>query len=197
MGQDPLATYRDKRDFDKTPEPAGKAPHRGGNKAPIFVIQKHEASSLHYDLRLEVDGVLKSWAVPKGPSLDPADKRLAVPTEDHPLEYAEFEGTIPAEEYGGGTMMVWDTGTYENIKQQRGQAVPMAEAIENGRVEVRLSGQKVSGGFALVRTGKGAKPRCLLIKMNDEHADRRRKPTSTENESVLSGRTMKQIERDG
>ncbi len=113
----------------------------------MFVVQKHAARTLHYDFRLEVEGVLKSWAVPKGPSLNPQDKRLAVPTEDHPLEYADFEGTIPAGEYGAGTVMVWDFGTYRNITEKKGESIPMAEAVAHGHVKVWLEGKKLEAAL--------------------------------------------------
>lgn len=158
---------------------------------PRFVIQKHDASNHHYDLRLEVGGVLKSWAVPKGPSTDPSTKRLAVPTEDHPLSYIDFEGVIPEGNYGAGTVMVWDAGTYKNINEERDETVPMEKAIENGLVKFWLKGEKLKGGYALIRTGKGKNIRWLLIKMKDKEADARRNPTSTESKSVLSGLTLK------
>ena len=192
---DTLETYRSRRDFTKTPEPPpGKG--AGRQKKRIFVIQKHEASHLHYDLRLEVDEVLKSWAVPKGPSTDPSQKRLAAPTEDHPLEYADFEGVIPKDEYGGGTVIVWDAGSYRNLRKDNdGREIPMSDALKEGKVEIWLEGRKLSGGFALIRTGrdKSGKPRWLLIKMKDERADASRNPTSTEPASVLSGRTIEQV----
>ncbi|MEQ8967872.1 MAG: DNA polymerase ligase N-terminal domain-containing protein [Azospirillaceae bacterium] len=190
--------YRDRRDFAKTPEPRGDRPSRSGD-GPVFVIQKHDASTLHYDFRLEVDGVLKSWAVPKGPSTDPREKRLAVPTEDHPLDYAAFEGVIPEGEYGGGTVLIWDRGSYENITEKDGETVPMARAIADGHVLVRLHGQKIAGGYALQRTGDGSgggdgdAARWLLVKMNDEDADARRNPVSTEPRSVASGRSLREI----
>ncbi|MCC6145099.1 MAG: DNA ligase [Candidatus Hydrogenedentes bacterium] len=188
-----LDTYHEKRDFSKTPEPKGAAGSDAG-KAPIFVIQKHDARQLHYDFRLEVDGVLKSWAVPKGPSTNPKDKRLAVQTEDHPLEYAAFEGTIPEGEYGGGTVMVWDTGTYRNIMGEKDEPLTMEASLEKGHVEVWLEGQKIRGSYALIRTApRGGKANWLLVKMKDDEADARRNPTSTENNSVLTQRTMKQI----
>jgi len=192
--KDQLKTYRAKRDFRKTSEPPGRRKKSKGK--PIFVIQKHDASRLHYDFRLEVDGVLKSWAVPKGPSTDPKEKRLAVPTEDHPLEYAEFEGTVPEDEYGAGTVMVWDTGTYWNLREREGRAVSMGKALRTGKVEVWLEGKKLSGGYALVRTGKKKGTRWLLIKMHDSAADRRRNPVNTQPKSVLSGRTLKQIQKE-
>jgi len=192
--RDSLEAYRRKRDFGKTPEPSGKK--KSKDKAPIFVIQKHDARQLHYDFRIEVDGVLKSWAVPKGPSLNPAEKRLAVPTEDHPMEYADFEGVIPEGEYGAGTVMVWDNGTYENIKEKDGNKVAMDRCIEQGHIAIRLDGKKLKGGYGLVRTGKGDKARWLLIKMRDAHADARRNPVSSQPKSALTGRTLKQIERD-
>ena len=170
------------------------------------MIQEHDASTRHFDFRLEVDGVLKSWAVPKGPSTDPRDKRLAVPTEDHPLEYAEFEGVIPEGEYGGGTVLVWDRGPYDNITEKDDAAVPdardgvigdlSAEAIMQGHVLIRLHGKKLSGGYALQRTRKGSDSRWLLVKMDDDAADARRNPVSTEPRSVVSGRTMREIARD-
>lgn len=193
MGEnDKLKSYREKRDFRRTGEPSGSE-RKPGDK-PLFVIQKHDASSLHYDLRLEVDGVLKSWAVPKGPSTDPSVKRLALPTEDHPLDYADFEGTIPEGEYGAGTVIVWDTGRYRNLRAEKGDdGLDMTGALDEGKVEVWLEGRKLLGGYALIRTGDGEDERWLLIKMDDDGADARRNPTSTEPSSVLSGRTLEEI----
>src|SRR5215467_12656404 len=162
--KDSLKEYRARRDFRKTPEPSG-GPKKKREKELIFVIQKHDARNLHYDFRLQVDGVLKSWAVPKGPSTDPRVKRAAFTTEDHPLDYAEFEGIIPAGEYGGGTVMVWDTGPYQNLTEKQGEEVPMAQAVENGHASVRLSGKKLKGGYSLTRVAKGEKERWLLVKM--------------------------------
>ena len=191
---DPLKTYREKRHFDRTSEPAGGAGASAGQ--PIFVIQKHAARALHYDFRLEVDGVLKSWAVPKGPSTDPRDKRLAMPTEDHPLAYAGFEGVIPEGEYGGGTVMVWDAGHYRNLREDKAEdqgRATMEQSLEDGLAEVWLEGHKIRGGYGLIRTrGKGP-ARWLLVKMSDAEADARRNPTSTETLSVLSGRSMEEI----
>jgi DNA ligase D-like protein (predicted 3'-phosphoesterase) len=197
---DKLAEYKKKRDFNKTTEPGDEEiVFDWAEGRPIFVIQKHDASSLHYDFRIEVDGVLKSWAVPKGPSTDPSVKRLAVPTEDHPLGYADFEGVIPEGEYGGGTIMVWDRGTYHNLKEadDEGNSPPtLAEQIEAGHATIWLEGQKLRGGHALIRTGKGDKPRWLLIKMDDDQADARRNPTSTEPNSVKSGKSIEEISAD-
>lgn len=192
--KDSLKEYRSKRDFRKTPESRGEG--RKPSEKPVFVIQKHDASSMHYDLRLEVDGVLKSWAVPKGPSTDPRKKRLAVPTEDHPLEYADFEGVIPEGEYGAGTVMVWDAGTYRNINTKDGERVSMEDSLENGKVIVKLEGKKIRGGYALIRTGKKKDSRWLLIKKKDEDADARRNPVSTEPDSVISGRSLEEIEEE-
>ncbi|MDW7650492.1 MAG: DNA polymerase ligase N-terminal domain-containing protein [Bacillota bacterium] len=192
--QKSLENYRNKRDFRRTSEPEGKSGK--SNSAPVFVIQKHDAQNLHYDFRLEVDGVLKSWAVPKGPSTDPAEKRLAVPTEDHPLDYADFEGNIPEGNYGAGSVIVWDRGTYQNITEKDGRGVSMDDAIEGGHVSVRLSGEKIHGGYALVRTGSGDDKRWLLIKMKDDHADARRNPVSTEPKSVLSGKTVEEVAKE-
>ncbi|HZD58274.1 MAG TPA: DNA polymerase ligase N-terminal domain-containing protein [Anaerolineales bacterium] len=189
---DSLKEYRDKRDFRRTAEPAGGS--KRSTDKPIFVIQKHAATSLHYDFRLEVGGVLKSWAVPKGPSTDPGEKRLAVPTEDHPLEYAEYEGVIPEEEYGAGTVLVWDIGSYRNLRAGKDdEGASMDEALEDGKLEVWLDGEKIRGGYALIRTGSGQDSRWLLVKMDDEEADARRNPTSTEPKSVLSNRTLEEI----
>jgi DNA ligase D-like protein (predicted 3'-phosphoesterase) len=197
MAMDKLADYKKKRDFNKTSEPGDEEVSFDWAEEgkPIFVIQKHDASNLHYDFRIEVDGVLKSWAVPKGPSTDPSVKRLAVPTEDHPLGYADFEGVIPEGEYGGGTVMVWDRGTYRNLKEVDEEEAPsVSEQLEDGHATIWLEGEKLQGGYALIRTGKGDNPRWLLIKMDDEEADARRNPTSTEPESVKSGRSLEEIQ---
>ncbi len=190
---DKLKLYRDKRDFRRTGEPSGDKGKSG--KHPLFVIQKHDASRLHYDFRLEVDGVLKSWAVPKGPSTDPSEKRLAVETEDHPLDYADFEGTIPEDQYGGGTVMVWDAGSYRNLKNtDDDDSVSMTDAHQDGHISVWLEGRKLRGGYALTRFRRErGKAQWLLVKMDDEAADARRNPVSTETKSVLSARTMEQI----
>lgn len=186
-----MRDYHERRDFARTPEPRGGK--RRAGQQPIFVIQEHAASTHHFDFRLEVDGALASWAVPKGPSTDPRVKRLAVPTEDHPLDYADFEGVIPEGEYGGGTVLVWDRGPYDNLTEKDGEPVPMAEAIQKGHVAVRLHGEKLKGGWALHRTGSGSDANWLLIKMRDEAADARRRPTSTQPRSVKSGRTLAEI----
>jgi DNA ligase D-like protein (predicted 3'-phosphoesterase) len=163
----------------------------------VFVVQRHDASSLHYDFRLEIDGVLASWAVPKGPSLDPREKRLATRTEDHPLDYADFEGTIPADEYGGGTVVVWDTGRFHNLTERDGDQIPLAEALDAGHLKVWLDGTKLSGAFALTHTKmRGDERNWLLVKVDDDEADRRRNPTSSQPESVLSGRTNADLEKD-
>jgi DNA ligase D-like protein (predicted 3'-phosphoesterase) len=154
-----------------------------------FVIQLHDASQKHYDFRLEVDGVLKSWAVPKGPSTDPAEKRLAIEVEDHDVDYADFEGVIPEGQYGAGTVMVWDCGRYRSLADK----TTMAEGLENGLVEVWLEGEKLTGGYALKRIRGGNKPQWLLIKMRDEAADARRNPVSTEPCSAKSGRSLDEI----
>jgi DNA ligase D-like protein (predicted 3'-phosphoesterase) len=182
------------RDGPHSPERRGAS--RGSSGKPVFVIQKHDARTLHYDFRLEVDGVLKSWAVPKGPSTDPRERRLAVATEDHPLAYAEFEGVIPEGRYGGGTVLIWDRGTYENITETDGRLRPMPQAIADGHVVVRLAGEKISGGYALQRIDEDG-DQWLLIKMDDDAADARRNPVSTEPASVATGRDLDEIERGG
>lgn len=186
-----LETYLKKRDFRKTEEPSG-SDSKSGDK-PIFVIQKHAASSLHYDVRLEIDGVLVSWAVPKGPSTDPSEKRLAIHVEDHPMDYKDFEGVIPEGEYGAGAVIVWDAGTYENLKKEDDSPVPMKECLENGHIEISLQGSKLKGGYALRRFRK-SEDQWLLIKMKDDQADARRNPVSTEPKSVLSGRTIEDLQ---
>ena len=187
-----LDTYRAKRDFRRTPEPRGTKTARG-RKAPQFVVQKHAASHLHYDFRLELDGVLVSWAVPKGPSLDPADKRLAMHVEDHPLEYGGFEGVIPPGEYGGGTVMVWDRGTWT----PQGDA---AKGYADGHLKFTLDGDKLKGGFALVRTrgsrygDKPGKEAWLLIKEKDAYAKAGGGAiVDKAPESVASGRSLDEI----
>jgi DNA ligase D-like protein (predicted 3'-phosphoesterase) len=193
--KDFLKEYHKKRDFDRTAEPFGGDRRRSDGR--IFVVQKHDASRLHYDFRIEIDGALKSWAIPKGPSVNPKEKRLAVATEDHPIEYADFEGVIPQDQYGGGTVMVWDAGTYRNLKEEQGdKKKTMEEAYEDGEINIWLDGRKLKGGFALVRTRKRGSDQWLLIKMNDQEADGRRNPVSTQPKSVLSGRTLKQIEKE-
>ncbi|MBN1593066.1 MAG: DNA ligase [Candidatus Coatesbacteria bacterium] len=189
--KDNLEQYRAKRDPGKTPEPFGG---EAGGGEPIFVVQKHDASHLHYDLRLQVDDVLKSWAVPKGPSIDPKVKRLAVPTEDHPLDYAGFEGVIPKGEYGGGTVMVWDTGTYRNMKADGDEPQSMAECYEKGHLEFSLEGNKLKGAFVMVRTNRGgAKPQWLLWKKKDEFAVSGGDILVDEPNSATTGRTLDQI----
>lgn len=194
VGKSKFKDYEKKRDFRKTPEPKpGKKGSRG--KKPIFVIQKHDAGSLHYDFRLEVDGVLASWAVPKGPSTDPREKRLAIRTEDHPLEYASFEGNIPEEEYGGGTVMVWDRGTYDDItKDADDEPSSISKGLKRGHVAVRLHGKKLKGGYALTQTKMRGDPKnWLLVKMRDDEADARRNPTGTGPDSVKTGRSLEEI----
>lgn len=197
--RDALAPFRSRRDFRTTPEPSGRE-RRGGpalprHGNPIFVIQQHAASSLHFDFRLEVGGVLRSWAVPRGLSTDPREKRLAVATEDHPLEYADFEGVIPAGEYGAGTVIVWDAGPYRNQStDDDGEEVPIEQALARGHAEVWLEGRKLRGAYALVHARTGGDERhWLIVKEKDEGADARRRPAHTEPRSVLSGRTLEEL----
>lgn len=196
QNQDRLAEYRAKRDFSKTTEPAGQVAPRRSPKRARFVIQKHDASQLHYDLRLEIDGVFKSWAVPKGPSWNPANKRLAVHVEDHPLEYGTFEVTIPKDEYGGGTVMLWDKGTYTLFEGED----PL-QAYESGVLKIQFQGERMKGKWALIRMHKKGEPEqnknWLLIKEKDD-AMRTDGKDITEQfvTSVKTGRTMKQIADD-
>jgi len=186
-----LKEYREKRDFEKTPEPFTS--EKISPDMPRFVIQKHDARNLHYDFRLEVNGVLKSWAIPKGPSTDPGQKRLAVPTEDHPVDYIDFEGVIPKGNYGAGTVIVWDTGTYRNLNEKNGQEVEMEESIDNGHVDIWLEGHKLKGGYALIRTGKGNRKFWLFLKKKDKLADAGKDILIDRPESVLSQHTIDDI----
>jgi bifunctional non-homologous end joining protein LigD len=186
-----LDRYVQKRDFRVTPEPRGSRPHVG--KAPLYVIQKHHASHLHYDFRLELDGVLKSWAVPKGPSTDPQVKRLAMEVEDHPIDYAGFEGVIPQGEYGGGNVIVWDRGTYSNISADHGKPITLQEGLKKGHISIRLEGKKLRGGWTLVRTRPGPKPSWLLMKMNDAEANHPENPVAELPESVISGKRVEEM----
>jgi bifunctional non-homologous end joining protein LigD len=188
-----LKEYREKRRFGVTPEPAGKKDAKN-QKGParIFVVQKHRATQLHYDFRLEWNGTLLSWAVPKGPSPDPSVKRLAMQVEDHPIEYADFEGVIPAGEYGGGTVMVWDKGTWEPE-----QPDPQV-ALEKGDLKFTLHGKKLKGSWVLVRTrgfGSSSKPSWLLIKHRDQYASAE-DITEAKPKSAVSGRLLAGIARD-
>ena len=189
----PLEEYRKKRKFGETPEPAGGDQSRVGRNL-IFVVQKHAASRLHYDFRLEINGVLASWAVPKGPSLNPGVKRLAIRTEDHPIEYAEFEGVIPEGQYGAGTVMLWDKGKYV----PDGNLAPEKQ-LARGQVKVILHGKKLRGGFILVYPGtrfgeSGKKARWLLIKRRDEMANPAWEIGAPAlDRSVTTGRTLKEI----
>jgi bifunctional non-homologous end joining protein LigD len=189
----PLQQYRRKRRFGVTPEPRGKAPRRRTRRL-AFVVQKHRATAVHYDFRLEWNGVMMSWAVPKGPSLRPADKRLAMPTEDHPMEYNAFEGVIPEGEYGGGTVMIWDRGTW----QPEAESADVDSALRKGELKFRLDGEKLHGGWVLVRLARkdrDGKTPWLLIKHRDDDASRRNL-VEEEPRSVVSNRLLVEIARD-
>jgi bifunctional non-homologous end joining protein LigD len=195
-----LEKYRRKRDFTRTAEPAGGRHHRQARRRGLqFVVQKHAATHLHFDLRLELDGVMKSWAVPRGPSADPQDKRLAMQVEDHPVEYNTFEGTIPKGEYGGGTVMLWDRGTY-TADEAGPRADPeqvLRSAYRAGKLSITFQGERLQGSWALVRTDPGTKPKWLLIKHRDEHARRGGDLAAEYSTSVATGRTMSEIGADG
>ena len=161
------------------------------------MIQKHDASKLHYDFRLQVNDVLVSWAVPKGLSTEANEKRLAIRTEDHPLDYAHFEGVIPEDEYGGGTVMVWDKGQYEPIVEDHDHEKTMQKAIEEGALKFNLKGKKLKGGYAMARIREEQdKEQWVIFKLDDEKADARRKPLSTEPNSVLTGRSLEEIKKE-
>jgi DNA ligase D-like protein (predicted 3'-phosphoesterase) len=163
-------------------------------EGPIFVVQQHAARTTHFDFRLETGGVLKSWAVPKGPSTNPRDKRLAMPVEDHELDHADFEGRIPEGEYGAGAVIVWDRGTWENATEDEdGKEVPPEEALEAGQLKFRLEGEKLRGGWALV--WMGGDRGWLLVKERDEAATDGEDVVATRPESVISGRTLADLEQ--
>jgi bifunctional non-homologous end joining protein LigD len=193
--RDKLAPYRAKRDFDRTPEPSGSPD--GAEAPPVrrFVVQRHRARALHYDFRLEIDGVLVSWAVPKGPTLDAGVRRAAFHVEDHPLEYIDFEGVIPSGEYGGGDVIVWDAGTWEPYKPD--EAADPGAAVAKGELHIALLGEKLRGQFVLVRTGKDASAReqWLLLHKHDEFAADGWNPEDHP-QSVLSGRTNEEVRND-
>src|SRR4051812_43411557 len=189
MPDDLLKKYKQMRDFGDTPEPAGGKPKKG--KLPIFVIQKHAASHLHYDFRLEMEGVLKSWAIPKGPSYDPATKRLAMMTEDHPYDYADFEGVIPEGNYGAGNVIVWDNGTWEFI----GPGDDPVKALKSGKLTFRLYGKKMFGEWALVRI-RGRSPKgneWLLLKHRDEFANEKIDVTEVAPRSIFSNKLVEEV----
>lgn len=187
---DLLKKYRSMRDFGATPEPAGGKPKK--TKLPIFVIQKHAATRLHYDFRLEMEGVLKSWAVPKGPSYDPSAKRLAMMTEDHPYDYADFEGVIPERNYGAGKVIVWDNGTWEFIEP----GDDPVKALAAGKLTFRMYGKKMFGEWALVRI-KGRSPKgneWLLLKHRDQYANADIDVTEVAPRSVVSNRLLEDVD---
>jgi bifunctional non-homologous end joining protein LigD len=198
-----LEEYRRKRRFDATPEPPAKLEKKSGHR---FVVQKHRATRLHYDFRLELDGVLKSWAVPKGPSLDPADKRLAMEVEDHPVSYFDFEGNIPADNYGAGSVMVWDVGTWQPLSSVPvdGKYVPTNDGearamLKKGDLKFRLQGKRLRGDFALIKM-RGRRPgskgnEWLLIKKHDEH-EVEEYDIDHYDSSVLTERSMDEIAGD-
>ncbi len=182
MKTDKLVAYRKKRDFSRTREPPGA--QRKAGRSLAFVVQKHRASHLHYDFRLEIDGVLKSWAVPKGPSLDPSNKRLAIRVEDHPFDYRNFEGTIPQGSYGAGDVIVWDRGTYNDAGG--GGEDALVKGLRKGVLDLMLRGEKLRGEFSLVRMQH---PRqWLLIKKSDAYATSR--DVTRDDRSVISGRRL-------
>lgn len=185
-----LSEYAKKRDFTKTPEPGAKK--KKAESSALFVIQKHEASHLHYDFRLLIQGVLVSWAIPKEPPQRAGIKRLAIQTEDHPRDYAHFEGVIPPGNYGAGTVMVWDMGTFHTLKDE-----PIEESLAKGRIEIVLEGKKIHGAYALIRTHfaqERSKPQWLFFKMKEPKLPAR-KAQVHKDKSALTNRTMAQIRK--
>ncbi|MFD7293810.1 DNA polymerase ligase N-terminal domain-containing protein [Streptomyces sp. NPDC059897] len=192
-GKDRLDTYRGKRNFDATAEPSGEQGTDRDGEEPVFVVQIHDASTMHFDFRLEVDGVLKSWSIPKGPSTDPHDKRLALPTEDHPLDYRDFEGVIPHDEYGGGTVIVWDQGTYSPAAHdKKNRPVPFDEALENGHATFDLHGEKLRGRYALTRF-KGREDKHTWLLVREGTGGSGGTPDPRRARSARSGRTLRQV----
>jgi bifunctional non-homologous end joining protein LigD len=189
----PLEEYQAKRDFEVTAEPKGARPLANGARKLLYIVQKHRASRLHYDFRLEWRGVLLSWAIPKGPSLDPSVKRLAAAVEDHPVEYGGFEGVITEGEYGGGTVMLWDRGTWTPEDSD------VDASLEKGELKFSLAGKKLRGSWVLVRTklgyGRSSKPQWLLIKHRDQFASQQDVEIE-QPRSVVSGRLLAEIARD-
>lgn len=181
-----LEPYKQKRNFSVTSEPKDSTRSKKYSNLR-FVVQKHAASQLHYDFRLEMDGVLKSWAIPKGPSLNSEDKRLAVQTEDHPLDYQNFEGVIPAGQYGGGTVLIWDRGIYQSSKRSS-----LTKDYKDGHLVITLKGKKLKGDFVLQRIKEDEKPVWLFIKLKDDHEDKKH-DIKKDDKSVVSGRTLKQV----
>ncbi|MBF2709422.1 DNA polymerase ligase N-terminal domain-containing protein [Flavobacterium soyangense] len=188
-----LSKYKQKRDFDSTTEPKGEI--EKSKDELIFVVQKHAATHLHYDFRLEMDGLLKSWAIPKGPSMNPEEKRLAIMVEDHPIDYKDFEGTIPEGNYGAGTVIVWDTGTYTLVDKQHTETVEnqLKSGLQGGHLSFILNGEKLKGEFALVRLKVLKKNAWLLIKKDDQYASET--DVLKKNKSVLSNLTLEEMEK--
>ncbi|MFT4154679.1 DNA polymerase ligase N-terminal domain-containing protein [Parafilimonas sp.] len=188
-----LSLYKKKRSFNKTPEPTGG---KALKNELVFVVQKHDASRLHYDFRLEMDGVLKSWAVPKGPSLNPEDKRLAMMVEDHPFDYRNFEGIIPEGNYGAGTVIVWDEGTYtplEDTGNKKENEKILLKQLKAGSLKIVMHGKKLKGEFALVKTNYQGENSWLLIKHNDKYASE--EDITAKDKSVISKKTLAQVEK--
>lgn len=183
-----LSEYTKKRNLKKSGEPKAKV--KKSKKENIFVVQQHHASHMHFDFRIESRGVLKSWAIPKGPSTNPQDKRLAAMTEDHPIEYAKFEGIIP-QGYGAGTVIVWDEGAYENLTTKDDKPVSIAAGIKNGHIKIMLHGKKLKGAYALT---KFRDKDWLFVKIKDEYANAKANPAKTKPVSVLSKKTIKSID---
>ncbi len=186
MSTKKLTSYKKKRDFSHTPEPHNSESSKLAH--PIFVVQKHASRSTHYDFRLEDEGVLKSWAVPKGPSTDPHEKQLALETEDHPIEYAQFEGIIPPGNYGAGKVIIWDRGTFKNLKD-----IPLSVALKKGEAVVELHGEKLKGDYALIRTNYHDKKAWLLIKMKDSYARPEYSITHEQPKSIISHKTIEEL----